>query len=158
MFMGSEESIFSFVAIPSIFESELSGERSEGKGYHLALGAKQTKGSQSAVDDLSSVGFISVELHFEQGTSALHTKREYKVRWLILVMTLLGSIAGLVGTFGTAMGFEEERWLQRSLKKILKVMNLKQNLIFPLILCVKDLMEIDFIRKIHHLIQFDHPC
>ena len=33
-------------------------------------------------------------------------------------MTLLGSIAGLVGTFGTAMGFVEERWIQyRSQKK-----------------------------------------
>jgi len=43
--MGSEESIFSFVAIPSIFESELSKDPSLGKGYHMALGAKNTKGS-----------------------------------------------------------------------------------------------------------------
>jgi len=112
VFKGSDRTIFSFVAIPSIFESELSGERSEGKGYHMALGAVNTKGSQSAVNDLSSVGFLNVELQFEQGIAALHTRREYKVRPLALLMALLGSIAGLIGTFGYFMGFVEERWLQ----------------------------------------------
>ena len=112
VFKGSQENIFSFVAIPSIFESKLTEDPSEGKGYHMALGAKNTKGSQSAVDDLSSVGFLNVEIQFEQGIAALHTKREYKVSWLTLLMALLGSIAGLARTFGTAMGFVEERWLQ----------------------------------------------
>ena len=125
MFKGSQSTIFSFVAIPSIFESELSGEPSEGKGYHLALGAKQTKGSQSAVDDLSSVGFISVELQFEQGTSALHTKREYKVSGLTLVMAVLGTLAGLLGTFVILMRFVEERWIEyKSEKKNKKTANL----------------------------------
>ena len=105
VFKGSQETILSFVAIPSIFESELSGDPSESKGYHMALGSNNTKGSQSAVDDLSSVGFLNVKIQFEQGISALHTKREYKVKWLTLFMVLLGSIAGLVGTFGYAMGF-----------------------------------------------------
>ena len=83
----------------------------------MALGAKNSKGSQSAVEDLSSVGFLNVEIQFEQGIAALHTKREYKVRWLTLVLTLLGSIAGLVGTFCQAMGFVEERWIQYRLQK-----------------------------------------
>ena len=78
----------------------------------MALGTKNTKGSQSAVNDLSTVGFLNVQVQFEQGTSALHTKREYKIRWLTLVMTLLGSIAGLIGTFGAAMRFVEYRWIQ----------------------------------------------
>ena len=117
VFKGSDRTIFSFVAIPSIFESELKDDPREGKGYHMALGALNTKGSQSAVNDLSSVGFLNVELQFEQGIAALHTKREYKVRWLTLVLTLLGSIAGLVGTFCQAMGFVEERWIQYRLQK-----------------------------------------
>ena len=78
----------------------------------MALGSKNTKGSQSAVNDLSIVGFLNVELQFEQGIAALHTRREYKVRPLALLMALLGSIAGLIGTFGYFMGFVEERWLQ----------------------------------------------
>jgi len=117
VFKGSDQNIFSFVAIPSIFESELKDDPREGKGYHMALGALNTKGSQSAVNDLSSVGFLNVELQFEQGIAALHTKRAYKVGPLTLVMTLLGSIAGLVGTFGYFMGFVEERWLQYRAEK-----------------------------------------
>jgi len=46
-FKGAEKTIFSFVAIPSIFESELSGEPSVDKGYHMALGTNNAKGSQS---------------------------------------------------------------------------------------------------------------
>lgn len=95
------------MAIPSIFESELKEDPKEIKGYHLALGSKNTKGSQSEVDNLSSAGFLNVNIQFEQGIAALHTKREVKVRWLTLVMSILGSIAGLLGTFSFAMRFVE---------------------------------------------------
>ena len=62
VFKGYDETVFSFVAIPSIFESELSGDPSESKGYHLALGSKNSKGSQSKLDNLSHAGFLNVEL------------------------------------------------------------------------------------------------
>ena len=64
------------------------------------------------MDDLSSVGFLNVEIQFEQGIAALHTKREYKVLPLTLIMTLLGSIAGLIGAFAVAMRFVEQLWTQ----------------------------------------------
>jgi len=118
VFKGLYQTIFSFVAIPSIFESELAADPEESKGYHMALGSKNTKGSQSAVNDLSIVGFLNVELQFEQGIAALHTKREYKTRWLTLFMTVLGSIAGLIGIAGAAMRVAEKLWLQyRATKK-----------------------------------------
>ena len=110
VFKGSVETIFSFVAIPSIFESELSDDPSEDKGYHMALGAKNVKGSQSDVDNLSSAGFLNVQLQFEQGIAALYTKREYNVRLLTVILTLLGSIAGLVGVFGAGMRVIERMW------------------------------------------------
>ena len=70
------------------------------------------------MQNLSSVGFLNVEIQFEQGIAALHTKREYKERWLTLIMSMLGSIAGLIGAFGAAMRFVEKRWIQyRSYKK-----------------------------------------
>jgi len=70
------------------------------------------------VQDLSSVGFLKVEIQFEQGIAALYTKREYKLSLLMLVLTLLGSIAGLVGAARAAMRVIEERWIQyRSQKK-----------------------------------------
>ena len=76
----------------------------------MALGNKNQKGSQSDVDNLSSAGFLNVELQFEQGIAALYTKREYKVPWLAIIMTLLGSIAGLVGAFGSGMRIVEQIW------------------------------------------------
>ena len=60
--------------------------------------------------NLSYAGFLNVELQFEQGIAALYTKREYKVRWLTRVMTILGSIAGLAGTFELVMRFIEKKW------------------------------------------------
>jgi len=111
VFAGSMTTTFSFVAIPSIFESEIKGDPSEGKGYHLALGSKNNKGSQSKVDGLSSAGFLNVELQFEQGIAALYTKREYKVRWLTVIMAILGSISGLAGIIAYVMSFIEEKWI-----------------------------------------------
>jgi len=45
VFLGSEASQFSFFAIPSIFESELTEDPAEDKGYHMALGTESLQGS-----------------------------------------------------------------------------------------------------------------
>jgi len=38
VFRGAEPTLFNFIAIPSVFESEVSGDTPEDTGYHLALG------------------------------------------------------------------------------------------------------------------------
>ena len=78
----------------------------------MALGTNNIKGSQSTVNNLSSVGFLNVKIEFEQGIAALHTKRTFKMGPLTVVMTILGSIAGLTGAFAAAMMFVERCWLQ----------------------------------------------
>lgn len=70
--------MFNFFAIPSIFESEISGDTSSETGYHLSLGENSTKGSSYTVENLSKSRFLHIRISFSQGESALHTKRTYR--------------------------------------------------------------------------------
>jgi hypothetical protein len=45
VFRGSHETVFSFFAIPSIFESDRSSDPSKDTGYHLALDNNWAAGS-----------------------------------------------------------------------------------------------------------------
>ena len=108
IFIGPEPSVFTFLAIASIFESEISGDPKEGKGYHMMLGAGTTPGSHEPVWELIQAGFLNVQLQLEQTGAALSTTRLYRNEPMALFLAFLGSIAGVMGVVIVAMRFSEK--------------------------------------------------
>jgi len=58
VFVGPEPTVFHFMAIPSVYESEVEKEEDQQTGYHLALGDSSTIGSSYTVENLTKTRFL----------------------------------------------------------------------------------------------------
>jgi hypothetical protein len=103
VFRGSGQTVFSYFAIPSIFESDRSGDPTKETGYHMSLDTSNQAGSQFSIKDLDKAQFLRFQLNLFQGGSALHTKRTLKLRTSALLMAIIGAVSGLLGGMAALM-------------------------------------------------------
>lgn len=104
IFIGPLTNTFYFTFTPSYFTSSISNFPPQLIGYHVDSSALPKSGSQNLVENLSVTAQLSVSVVLEKILLGLYTSRSAKQSTLILISSLFGTITGLVGIVGTAMG------------------------------------------------------
>ncbi|OMJ66059.1 hypothetical protein SteCoe_37237 [Stentor coeruleus] len=104
IFIGPLTNTFFFTFTPSYFTSSVSNFPPQLIGYHVDSSSLPKSGSQNLVENLSVTAQLSVSVVLEKILLGLYTSRSAKQSTLILISSLFGTITGLVGIVGTAMG------------------------------------------------------
>ena len=107
IFIGHDPSIFSFLAIASIFESEIAGDPDENQGYHMSLGARSQLGDYVPDLKVGIEGYVNIRIELEGTGVALLTQRSYKMEPFAILLGVLGSIAGVMAAIIATMRISE---------------------------------------------------
>ncbi|CAG9321906.1 lztr1_5 [Blepharisma stoltei] len=110
IFRGNTPTEFYFSMIPSIFKSDIESWPSLATGYHVSTEKAIEKGSQCSNVELISNSNLKLNVNLDLSNSALMTERTLEQTWLMLISSLLGTVFGLMGTIGSIMSWNEEKW------------------------------------------------
>ncbi|OMJ95575.1 hypothetical protein SteCoe_991 [Stentor coeruleus] len=125
VFNGNSYNEFFIKVTPSLFESESSSWPSLSKGFHLSQSQVPTKGSSVDEKALSVVGGVHIKINLSQSENLLYTKRTLKNSFFVVISALTGAVFGVMGSFGSIMGFVEGK-LDYVVNKIAKMKKLRE--------------------------------
>ena len=125
--IGSANSYFYFMLIPSYFTSDVSQFPANSTGYHVSEEQPPVSGSVYSIEDLPTVTNLGATVFLSQSSSGLYTKRYLIQTFIILVSSILGSVAGVMGATRFVMQITENHYIKyaNSIKSKISIKNLK---------------------------------
>ena len=112
LFVGSDDSIFYFLMTPSFFISYVSDFQSNVTGYHVSKDINTVYGSIYSIDELSIVFQLGITVYLTQSNSGLYTERYQIQTFILLMIALLGSLAGIMEILRLLMRFIEKHYIK----------------------------------------------
>ena len=103
-FTGEDPTIFEFTLIPTVFSS--SGYNSS--GYYVSMDTKPVLGSQSSYLDFSPSSRLLLQINLVTSNTCLTISRELSVGMLELFSALIGTIFGMMSSFGGILNISEK--------------------------------------------------
>ncbi|OMJ95574.1 hypothetical protein SteCoe_990 [Stentor coeruleus] len=128
VFYGSEYNEFFIKATPSIFESDSNLWPSLNKGLHLSQSRIPTKGSTVNEKTINVSEGLYITIFISQSDTLLYTKRTLKTNFVLIFSGLLGTVFGIMGSFGSIMAFVESKFLfiERKIDRSKKLKQIKK--------------------------------
>jgi hypothetical protein len=115
---GSEASKIYYELISSVFTSESSKGVSEEFGYHISASKGPEVGSSVSTYEIPGSFGLNLVIYLDLSSTGLLTSRRLKQSTLLLLSSILGSIFGLMRTFGSAMSLAEDKWRKYEKRRI----------------------------------------
>lgn len=107
VFRGYEPTVFTFTLTPSLYRSKVSGEEETQTGYHVSSDSLPLAGTYYEPTDLGFTADLYVDIELKRSISGLYTERYEIQSTFALLMTLLGSIPGIMSLMGVLMALIE---------------------------------------------------
>ncbi|OMJ80570.1 hypothetical protein SteCoe_19167 [Stentor coeruleus] len=118
---GTTPSIISYKFTPSVFISESSRWTSLETGFHISSYEDVTLGSIATQKTVNTQVYLRASISIIKSDTGMQTQRILNSSLFVFIGSLLGSIFGLMGSFGAAMGFSEtfvDNYQDKANKKI----------------------------------------
>ena len=110
LFVGSIDSCFYFIMTPSLFISYVPEFESNITGYHVTELMIPAPGTEYFVDELALTSQLGVTVYLTQSESGLYTERYQIQEFFLLLYSILGTIAGLMGFTRFTMQITEKNY------------------------------------------------
>ena len=110
LFVGSVDSNFYFTMTPSLFISYVPEFESNITGYHVTELMIPAPGTEYFVDELALTSQLGVTVYLTQSESGLYTERYQIQEFFLLLYSILGTIAGLMGFTRFTMQITEKNY------------------------------------------------
>lgn len=109
IFRGYEPTTFSYSLTPSLYRSKVIGEEHTETGYHVSLDSIPLAGTYYDPSHLGFTADLYLNIELKRNINGLYTEKFAIQTTFALIMTLLGSIPGIMSVIGAVMGIVENK-------------------------------------------------